>query len=124
MKKTKTRQLVSDILISSNTPLSAYDIHDKLIDNNINLSSIYRTLDTFCKEGIILKDIDSNGVAIYTASENHQHYLECKSCHKKITINDCPYHKLNKQIEKQLGFEVDEHDVILYGTCKDCKINK
>ena len=124
MKKTKTRQLVSDILISSNSPLSAYDIFEQLKGENITLSSIYRTLDTFCKEGIILKDTDSNGISVYTTSENHQHYLEFKTCHQKISITDCPYHKINKQIKKQLGYLVDEHDVILYGTCKNCQSKK
>ena len=124
MKKTKTRELVNQIVVTSDTPLTAYDIHNKLKDDKVTLSSIYRTLDTFCKEGIFIKDVDNSGVAIYTATHNHQHYLECKSCHKKIKINDCPYHKLNKKFKRELGFDVDEHDFVLYGTCKDCKDKK
>ena len=120
LKKTKTREKVIEILENSSIPLSAYDIFDKLKDNNITLSSIYRTLNTFYEEKMVIRD-NINGTAVYTLlKDNHYHYLECKYCHNKIKLDYCPYHKANNQIKKQLNFEVDEHNVVLLGTCSNC----
>lgn len=122
LKKTKTRECVLKILESSNIPLSANDIYEKLKDNKITLSSIYRTLDTFSKEKILIKDTNVEGIAIYTLKKDkHYHYLECKKCHNKIKLEFCPYHKINEQIKKKSKFEVDEHNVVIYGTCEDCQ---
>lgn len=121
LKKTKTRESVLYILENSNIPLSANDIYDQLKVKKITLSSIYRTLDTFSKEKLLIKDTNTQGIAIYTIrKENHYHYLECKDCHNKIKLDYCPYHKVNEHIKKKSNFEVDEHNVVIYGTCKNC----
>lgn len=125
LKKTKTRESVLTIFENSTTPLSAYDIYENLKNDNITLSSIYRTLDTFSKENIIIKDTNNKGTAIYALNkDDHCHYLECKSCHKKIKLDYCPYHKVNEQIKKKSNFFVDEQNVVIYGTCESCISNK
>ena len=122
LKRTKTREKVKEILENSNIPMSAADIYEKLKDDGITLSSIYRTLDTFTSEDIVVKDIDNNGTAMYSMhKENHCHYLECKTCHNKIKLDYCPYHNVNKRIKNKTKFEVDEQNVILYGTCENCQ---
>ncbi|MBE5757650.1 MAG: transcriptional repressor [Clostridiales bacterium] len=123
MKNTKTRKRVLEKLSSQN-PMTASDLYDILKDEDITLSSIYRTLDTFTKEEIVIKDTTNNGTAIYTLKgDTHNHFLECKKCHKKITLEYCPYHKVNEKIKKTANFTVDEHNVVIYGTCKDCNQN-
>ena len=125
LKKTRTRELVKDILEKSQEPLSAYDIFNQLQDKNVTLSSVYRTLDTFYNNNIISKDVSSDGVSKYILiKEEHQHYLECKKCHKSTPLNFCPYHKANAQIKNKTDFEVDEPSLIIYGICKDCNVNK
>ena len=121
LKKTKTREQLLSLFESTNTPLTANEIYEKLKDRNITLSSIYRTLDTFTNENILVKNIDQKGIAIYTLKqEKHSHYLECKSCHSKVELAYCPYHKINDDINDEFNFEVDEHNVVIYGTCKNC----
>ena len=121
MKNTKTRNMVKDILSNSTTPLTAGEIFELLEKDNITLSSIYRTLDKFSSEGIVIKDTNTTGTAIYTLhKDNHNHFLECKKCHKQITLDYCPYHKVNEKIKKTSNFTVDEHGVVIYGPCQDC----
>lgn len=121
MKKTKTREEILNLFNSSSTPLSAGEIYNQLKDKNITLSTIYRSLDTFTVENMLIKDTDKNGVAIYMIKkEHHAHYLECKNCHNKVELEYCPYHKINNKISKDFDFQVDEHNVVIYGTCKNC----
>ena len=125
LKKTKTRENVIHLLENSPTPLTANEIFDKLKDKDITLSSIYRTLDTFTREKLIIKNTNDLGIATYTIQKDeHCHYLECKNCHDKIKLDYCPYDKANAQIKKNSQFEVDEHNVVIYGTCKDCQKTK
>ena len=121
LKKTKTREEILSLFQNSNSPLMANDIFEKLKDKNITLSSIYRTLETFTNEGLIIKNLDPKGTALYTIKqEKHSHYLQCKNCKKKVELEYCPYHKINDKIGKDFDFEVDEHNVVIYGTCKNC----
>jgi len=121
LKKTRTRENVLEVFNKAKTPLNANIIYEKLKDKNITLSSIYRTLETFTKEDILMKDNDPNGTAIYTLKEdNHSHYLECKNCHTKVKLHYCPYDQANDEITEKFDFQVDERNVVIYGTCKDC----
>lgn len=122
LKNTKTRTRVKEVLDTSNTPLTPAQIFEKLKGEDITLSSIYRTLETFTKENIVIKASDQKGTALYTLSkDDHCHYLECKNCHKKIKLDYCPYHTINNKISKDYGFNVDENNVVMYGLCKNCK---
>ena len=121
LKKTKTRELVQKLLTNNTSPLSANEIYEQLKDEKITLSSIYRTLETFTNKNIIIKDINNQGIATYSIKkEEHCHFLECKNCHNKIKLDYCPYHKVNKQIKDKTSFVVDEHNVVIYGTCNKC----
>ena len=126
LKKTKTRELVKELLESTKEPLSANEIYEALKSNNITLSSVYRTLDTFYNNKLISKDVDLNGVSKYsTITSHHKHYLECKECHKSTELDYCPYQNANKKIKTTNDFVVDEHNTIIYGICKDChKVKK
>lgn len=122
LKNTKTRQQIKALLENSHNPLSAYDIFEKLKNNNITLSSIYRTMDTFYKHNIVNKETTSDGLSRYSIlKENHTHVLECKNCHTKIELDFCPYHRVNSQIKSKHHFLVDEHNVVIYGLCKNCQ---
>lgn len=122
LKNTKTRLKVKEILAQANSPLTPSEIFEKLKTEGITLSSIYRTLETFSKENIVIKDNNQQGTALYTLNnDDHCHYLECKNCHDKIKLDYCPYHKINSQIAQKYNFEVDEYNVVLYGLCEDCK---
>lgn len=124
LKNTKTRKRVKEILDTSKTPLTPAQIFEKLQDEGITLSSIYRTLETFSQEHIVIKANDQKGTALYTLSkDDHCHYLECKKCHKKIKLDYCPYHNINNKISKDYGFDVDENNVVMYGLCQNCHNN-
>lgn len=123
LKKTRTRELVRDLLESSHEPLSANEIFNSLRDNNITLSSIYRTLDTFYNNNIVTRNQSSDRINKYAIlTDKHQHFLECKKCHKSTSI-DCPYDKVNAKIKSTKDFVVDENPII-YGICKDCNNSK
>jgi Fur family transcriptional regulator, ferric uptake regulator len=124
-KNTKTRNLVLNKLSNSSLPISAYDIYNSLIENKITLSTIYRTLQTFLENEIIDKMEDEKGVSLYyIPKDEHSHYLECKSCHKRVKIDICPYDDFKKKIKDTNGFTLSDENIVLYGLCDKCNKNK
>lgn len=122
MKNTKSRTLILNCIKESDKPLSAEDIFKAELVNGTNLSTIYRTLLTFTKDGLIKKELAANGVYYYTIQKSeHKHILECSCCHTQIELDECPFDQVQEEIKDKLGFEINDANTIIYGKCKNCK---
>lgn len=122
IKSTKGRKLILNIVENAKEPITAEDIYKQIIDEKINLSTVYRTLSSLHELHIINKEIDKDGRALYMIVKNdHKHVLVCTKCGKKIYLKECPYTEINKQIEEDTGFKIEDHNIELYGLCSTCK---
>lgn len=123
IKKTKPRELVLNVLKKSDTPLCALDIYS-IIDeagDQIWLSTVYRALETFVNNGIVVKTtIMDNEMAVYEMKrDDHKHYAVCIGCHKIVYIDNCPMEQFVPKMSDN-GFQFLGHKVEMYGYCKDC----
>ncbi|WP_297425913.1 Fur family transcriptional regulator [Clostridium sp.] len=126
IKITKGRTEILNILIISKSSLSAEKIYNIFRDNNINinLSTIYRTLELFEEKEITEKITLNDGVFSYKLKSNtHRHYLECHICHKEVEI-PCPMLQIEEMVQNTTGFTLTDHNLIMKGICKDCKKKK
>ena len=123
IKITQGRIELLNILKNSENSLSAEKIYQIYRDNNINinLSTIYRTLDLFEEKEITEKITLNDGVFSYKLKGNtHQHHLECDICHKEVEI-PCPMLQIQEMVQNSTGFTLTDHDLVMKGVCKDCK---
>ncbi|OOM16316.1 Fur family transcriptional regulator [Clostridium saccharobutylicum] len=123
IKITKGRIEILNILKNSQNSLSAEKIYQINRDNNINinLSTVYRTLELFEEKQITEKITLSDGVFSYKLrGKTHRHYLECDICHKEVEI-PCPMSQIEEMVQNTTGFTLTNHDLIMKGICKDCK---
>jgi len=122
LKNTKNRQLIFECLKNLNKPITAEELYFLLKDKKIDLSTIYRTLNSFYDNGIVKKEVNSSKKNIFMINNNDDsHVLVCKICHKRVPLKGCPYHKVNKNIEKKTGFIVEDQNTEIYGICPDCQ---
>lgn len=122
IKNTKARGKLLDIIKNSKDPITAEEAFLMFDIGETNLSTVYRTLHTFCDIGIVVKEIRPDGKALYSyAKKEHQHVLICINCNKKIYIEDCPYKQITSDILNKTGFLIDNHNIELYGYCKECQ---
>lgn len=125
LKVTKHRNSVLEVIESSNRPVTAEDIYIilKQKDISINLSSIYRILDTLVANSLINKFIfeETNKTCYEMNDMQHKHYLICNGCKKVFPISGCPLHAYESQLEDTLDFTITNHKLEIYGYCKDCK---
>lgn len=119
MRLTKSRQLIMDVFNKSDELMSAEMVSQKINDKTINLSTIYRTLELFFKQGIISKSIIGHTAYYYLVSNNHHHYMICLSCHNKVEL-DCHLDEITEEIAKKKEFKITQHDFTVYGYCNKC----
>jgi Fur family transcriptional regulator, ferric uptake regulator len=88
---------------------------------SVNISTVYRTLDTLEDLGIVDHVHLGHGRAIYhLADEEHQH-LVCERCER---VTELPVKKLRpflNSIEREFGFEVDRRHFAIVGLCRRCR---
>lgn len=126
IKVTKGRIEIFNILKNSETSLSAEKIHQiyRCNDININLSTVYRTLELFEEKELIEKITLNDGVFSYKLKgKTHRHHLECDICHKEVEI-PCPMLQIQEMVQNSTGFTLTDHDLVMKGICKDCKNKK
>lgn len=123
IKITKGRIEILNIFKNSESSLSAEKIYQIYRYNNINinLSTVYRTLELFEEKEIIEKITLNDGVFSYKLrSKTHKHHLECDICHKEVEI-PCPMLQVEELVQNSTGFTLTDHDLVMKGVCKDCK---
>ena len=126
LKKTKPRENVLFVLKTAEKPLSAMEICSKIEENGGSawLSTVYRILELFVKNGIAVKiAVMNSGVALYELNRfEHKHYAVCIGCHKIISIANCPLERFIPKIDED--FRVVGHNLEIYGYCRDCERKK
>ncbi len=118
IKMTRQRRTVIGLLQQSKEPVTAEQLHHRA--ENINLSTIYRTLGVLERNGDLLKHVE-DGTAYYQLnSPRHGHHLKCSVCKQTIVIDTCPIRSLTKQLEEQTGYHITGHTLEFTGVCADC----
>lgn len=119
------RELILAALRRSKTPLSAYDLLDKLKSHGIKGPPIiYRALENLLAKGVVHKIHATGAYIACNCEENHNHELSvltiCKQCKDVRELHD---HAIIHHLEKLRGMQVNlpEYAVIeLPIICKRC----
>lgn len=125
LKLTKQRFLVFDILQNADEPLEVEQIYQRLIQNQINLSTIYRTLEVFEQKDIVIKNTFTNAASsTYEINrQEHKHHLLCTECRKIVAISGCPLAKYVMTLAEETGYDIVDHKLEILGICPECKKN-
>ena len=122
LKATNARREVLRVLSSFSSPVGAEEVFRSLLDKGIDLSTVYRTLNSFVDAELAKREVGPHKENLYSLlGEEDHHLLVCLKCGKKIPLEGCPYHEANEAIEKATGFKVHDHNTEIYGYCPDCQ---
>ena len=118
----KARLAVIHHLARQECCLSATEILDGLRaeGNPIGLASIYRALEQLSKLRLVQR-VDFGDVARYEPalpSGDHHHHVICD---KVEPFSDGPLESALDGLAGRLGYELEGHDVLLRGSCADCR---
>ncbi len=128
LKKTKNRESVLRLLFSRNVPVTADDLYIllKKEQTNIDLSTVYRILNVFVENELVLKtNISGETRALFEINKSeHKHRLICLSCGKMIEIKGCPLIEYEKSVAEMTDFDITKHKLEITGYCPLCKTEK
>jgi Fur family ferric uptake transcriptional regulator len=130
IKVTRQRVLVLGILAACpERHFTAEEIYDlvKTEYPEIGLATVYRTIQVLVELQLVDKLNLDDGFARYeigkengSESGHHHHHLICTKCGKIFSFQDDLLDELEKKIWDKTGFCVSNHEVKLYGCCKEC----
>ncbi len=128
LKYTKQREIIIDALRDLKVPVSVEQLDDYCHSHQlpINLSTIYRTIDSLSQVNLIHKTYNSitQSTLVELVAPTHKHYLVCIECHAMIPIRMCPMHDILDTIEHDYAFEVFSHQLEISGLCANCAKRK
>ncbi|HTK14990.1 MAG TPA: transcriptional repressor [Acidimicrobiia bacterium] len=115
---TTARRLVISTLIDAKGHVTAEDLAVKIQEQHpeIHLSTVYRTLDSLEKLGIVEHTHVGHGPAVYHVGVTHQH-LVCEECGAVIDVPTDLLEGVGGSLLQQYGFELHIGHFALLGRC-------
>lgn len=120
--RTQPRLAVLKVLIAAKHPLTQAQIAHRLEKNRLNKVTIYRTLESFCKSGLVHKAYLQKRAYHFELAENcgktqcHPHFI-CKAC----GLTQCLVGRSTPKVTGiKKGFVVHRQQVRLEGLCPAC----
>lgn len=123
---TTVRKTILEIFIEKeNKHLLTEEIIDKVkkIDGNVNIASVYNTLNIFIKEKIINQYIFANKKYFELNKSIHGHFF-CDRCESLINIDIPGLDCLDILIYKKYKAEIRDNKIEFYGICQECLENE
>lgn len=122
LKVTPARKHILHLFSADCKPINAEYLCRKLKKKHVNQVTIYRTLASLERAGII-KRVDLRKDSIfYELARHHHHHIVCTGCGKTESFETCGVDALSKSVLKKspLFKTVNQHSLELYGMCKSC----
>jgi len=123
IKVTPQRIAIYKELASTDQHPSTENIYKKIKDYypNISLTTVYRTLETFEKLGLISVVNVLYNAARYDANLDPHHHIVCTQCKKVEDVYDESLTNLDVS-DKTLGdYRIEGYSVLLSGVCSACR---
>ncbi|PTN37344.1 Fur family transcriptional regulator [Desulfonatronum sp. SC1] len=120
-RKTQQRQAIQSVLGKAMGPLTIPEIHREALrySPGLGIATVYRTVRDMLEQCAILQIGIPGEIPRYEdAHRSHHHFFQCRVCSRVFEVHECPtdLHRLVPE-----GFELEDHEVFLFGRCKDCR---
>jgi Fur family transcriptional regulator, ferric uptake regulator len=121
-KVTAPRRAIITALLDAGEHVTAEELVDavKLVDPEIHLSTVYRTLETLTDLGVVDHVHLGHGPAVYHLSDDAHYHLVCYHCGSIIELPPDAFDALGDRFQRDYGFRLDARHFALGGHCRAC----
>ena len=123
LRMTPQRQLILDAVSSLHGHISADVVHRQVVERfpNVNISTVYRTLELLQEMGLVTHTHFDDGVAQYHLADEGKHqHLVCRQCGLERELEMSVLEPLAISLRAEYGFEPDLAHFAIVGICADC----
>jgi len=86
----------------------------------VGIATVYRTVNLLVEEGALTRTVTGQGSARYEVTpEKHHDHLTCLECGEIFEFADPKIEELQEKIAKKMGFSLVDHQMELFGECKN-----
>ena len=120
---TPQRMMILAAIEESHDHISAEEIHAQIVARypNVNISTVYRTLELLKKLGLATEtDLGEGRVRYHAAEQGHHHHLVCRECGAIIDLDDSLLASLKTALLREYGFIADLKHLAIFGRCTKC----
>jgi Fur family ferric uptake transcriptional regulator len=122
------RRAVVSVLARRDCCLTVPEIVDavRTQGRRVGIASVYRVVDLLADKQLVQKIDLGDGRARYERvdlADEHHHHLVCNECGRVEPFADETLEAALRHVERDAGFAVASHDVLLRGACDDCRIS-
>jgi Fur family ferric uptake transcriptional regulator len=123
MRMTPQRMMIISVVESSNNHISAEEIYTQVTgkDPDVNISTVYRTLDTLEELKLVTKtDFGDGRVRYHPANKGHHHHLVCRECGRIIDLDEQVLSGLEETLLRDYNFIAEIRHLGIPGICVKC----
>ena len=126
LKMTEQRRVIARVLSDAHDHPDAGAVYQRaaVIDSRISMATVYRTIRLFEECNVLDRHDFGDGRARYeeTSAEHHDHLIDVESGNV-IEFQNSDIERLQREVAHELGFQLVDHRLELYGTRVDNKDN-
>ncbi len=117
LRMTGQRRVIAQVLGEAKDHPDVVELHRRALshDRGISLSTVYRTVKLFETEGILERLDFRDGRSRYEEISSHHDHLIDVSTGRVIEFVNEEIEKLQRRVAQELGFELIDHRLELYG---------
>lgn len=123
---TPQRLMIVSAIEKSDNHVSAEDIYSQVVTKypNVNISTVYRTLELLEKLELVTKtDLGSGRVMYHPQGKGHHHHLVCRQCGAIIDMDESALVPLKDSLLREYQFVADLRHLGILGLCANCQQN-
>lgn len=120
LRNTRQRTAIQGAFERSNRPLSPAEVLEiaQMEVPGLGIATVYRAIRTMQESGWLTSvDLPGDAPRYERAHLGHHHHFRCRECSMVFEVHGCPSGL--KQMAPA-GFEVEDHELVLYGRCHAC----
>ena len=117
LKMTGPRKVILKVLAESKDHPSVETVYEraKEVDQTISIATVYRTLNMLDELELVTRHEFNENFSRYETNQEHHHHLIDLETGKVIEFQNNKLEKLKEQIAEELGYELVDHRLELYG---------
>lgn len=126
-KRGGARTAVLQLLGGESCALTAVEIEDALRAQSsraVSRASVYRILDQLERLGLVQRVETGQAMVRYERvhdHDEHHHHLVCDGCGLVMPFSDAGLERAIRSISERVPLSVSEHEIVLHGSCPDCR---
>jgi len=117
LKMTGQRKVILQVLGEAEDHPSVEDVYGraKAIDSSISIATVYRTLNLLDELDLVMKHEFQEGYSRYEVNWDHHHHLVDLETGQVIEFQNDELEALKEKIARDLGYNLVDHRLELYG---------